>query len=88
MRCKPGDLCEVIGGAFSLHNLGKIVEVIRWEGDHSKFGIIWHCKSSKPDLITEYGAVGNQADFADDWLRPIPKEKSPAANDERFNYHE
>jgi hypothetical protein len=71
MRVKPGDLARVIDGAIkSPHNLGAIVEVCSFQGNHSEYGPIWRCKS-KRTLISEYGATGNFMDFADDWLEPI-----------------
>ncbi len=81
-RVKKGDLAEVIGGALNMANLGKIVEVTALLGTHSRYGVIWRCRAAPGgSLVTEYGAVGIAADFADDWLRPIPKEPLPAVND-------
>lgn len=80
MRCKVGDIAEVIGGALGLQNLGKIVEVCSYQGEHSQYGAIWRCRSLEGALITEYGAVGLSADFADDWLRPfVPAKDNQAA---------
>lgn len=69
---KAGDVCEVVSGAFEEKgpNVGKQVTVISLRGEHSLYGRIWQC--SGPDLITEFGAVGNVADFAANWLRKIP----------------
>lgn len=80
---KSGDLCEVIAGAFGLQgpNVGKLVTVKELRGEHSKFGRIWRCTG--PDLTTEYGATGTQADFAQSWLRKLPPTVPHAANDER-----
>lgn len=78
MRCKQGDLAEVIGGALNLTNVGKIVRVMNYRGEHSQYGPIWHCAAEDCELVTEYGGVGIGADFADDWLRPLPPEKTPA----------
>lgn len=79
MRCKQGDLAEVIGGALGLQNVGKIVKVASWQGQHSRYGDIWRCVSKTGALVTEYGAVGLSADFADDWLRPLLPEATPKA---------
>lgn len=71
MRCKPGDLAEVIGGVDGL-NVGKFVEVIRLDGFHDQYGPIWYCMSKTSELITEYGGITPDAHFADDWLKPVP----------------
>lgn len=76
-RCKVGDVAEVIGGALNLANIGKHVRVLKFAGEHSKYGTIWHCASEGGELVTEYGAVGHMAHFADDWLRPIPPQTKP-----------
>lgn len=69
---KVGDQCEVISGAFDDKgpNVGKMVTVSSLRGEHSVYGRIWHC--SGESLVTEYGAVGNRADFAAAWLRKLP----------------
>ncbi len=83
MRCKPGDLAEVVGGALGgRHNIGKIVNVIRLDGVHEEYGPIWYVMCDD-DLITEYGGVTPDAHFADDWLRPIPKEAPKEKTDEK-----
>ena len=71
---KVGDLCEVIAGALDDKgpNVGKTVTVSSLRGEHSVYGRIWQCTGD--NLITEYGAVGNQADFAVAWLRKLPPE--------------
>lgn len=71
MKIYAGVLCKVIGGTDGL-NLGKVVRVASLQGEHSKLGRIWRCTAEGGDLITEYGAVGSTADFAQDWLEPIP----------------
>ena len=71
MKIYAGTLCKVIGGTDGL-NLGQIVRVVSLQGEHSRLGRIWRCNSEDGDLITEYGAVGRSADFAQDWLQPIP----------------
>lgn len=69
---KVGDQCEVIGGAFDDKgpNVGKMVTVSSLRGEHSVYGRIWQCTGES--LVTEYGAVGNRADFAAAWLRKLP----------------
>ncbi len=78
MRCQQGDLAEVIGGAFNLANVGKIVRVVAYDGEHSKYGAMWKCLATDQPIMTEYGCVGIGAHFADDWLRPLPPDKTPA----------
>lgn len=71
MRVKVGDIARVIGGVdCNANNMGQIVEVCSFQGQHTQYGAIWRCRSQQP-LISEYGAVGNFMDFADDWLEPI-----------------
>lgn len=83
MNVKRGDLARIVKSVDGL-NVGKIVEVIQYMGEHSKFGPIWHVRSRIADLVTEYGAVGKECDCADDWLVPIPPE-TKSANDEHFH---
>lgn len=73
MKIYTGVLCKVIGGTDNL-NLGKIVRVASLQGEHSQLGRIWRCVVDSPQdqLITEYGGVGISADFAQDWLEPLP----------------
>ena len=66
-----GVVCLVIGGTDNL-NVGKRVKVISFQGDHSTLGRIWRCTVTEGALVTEYGAVGESADFAQDWLQPLP----------------
>lgn len=71
---KCGDECIVIGGAFFASsfkntgpNRGKRVTVKALRGEHSVHGRIWRCTGE--DLVTEYGAKGSEADFAQSWLK-------------------
>ena len=77
---KAGDLCEVIDGLLgkASPNLGLIVKVLAYVGDHSKFGRIWRCEAEYAEL----GQLGvnippGSVDFAQSWLRKIepPKNK-------------
>ena len=70
-RIYAGALCRVIGGTDGL-NVGKTVRVASLQGEHSKYGRIWRCTAHECQLVTEYGAVGIAADFAQDWLEPLP----------------
>lgn len=85
---KAGDLCEVVDGAQgrASPNLGLIVRVLSYAGDHSVHGRIWRCEAEYAVL----GQVGvnvppGAADFAQAWLRKIePPKQKEAANDEAF----
>lgn len=72
---KSGDRCEVIAGALGSTgpNVGKFVTVGLLRGEHSELGRIWRCHGD--GLVTEYGGVGTEADFAQSWLRKLPPEK-------------
>lgn len=70
MKHNAGVLCKVVGGIDGL-NLGKIVKIASLQGEHSKLGRIWRCTIVQGQLVTEYGAVGIAADFAQDWLEPL-----------------
>jgi len=71
MKVEAGVLCMVIGGTDGL-NMGKTVRVSAYRGQHLQLGSIWRCTAEGCQLITEYGAVGIAADFAQSWLMPIP----------------
>ena len=73
---KKGDLAEVIEGALGNRgpNIGKIVTVGSTMGEHSQYGRIVRCHSST--LISEYGVVTDNLDFAVSWLRKIDGPKS------------
>ena len=76
MNVYSGVVCKVIGGVDGL-NIGKIVKVASFQGEHSKYGRIWRCTTEGDPLITEYGVVGIAADFAQNWLEPIPPIAAP-----------
>lgn len=71
---KTGDLCEVIGGMKGSQspNLGLIVRVLAFRGEHSLYGRIWRCEAAYAEL----GQAGvdvppGTADFAQYWLKKI-----------------
>ena len=77
---KAGDLAEVVDGLQGKDspNLGLIVRVLTYVGDHSLHGRVWRCEAEYAVL----GQVGvnvppGVADFAQSWLRKIepPPEK-------------
>lgn len=74
---KANDPCEVISGVFGEQspNVGKRVTVVEFRGDHSEYGRIWLCTGE--DLATEYGGVGTEAQFAQAWLKKLPKVAPP-----------
>jgi hypothetical protein len=80
---KKGDRCEVIAGALGTQgpNVGKHVTVGQVRGDHSVHGRIWRCHGE--GLVTEFGALGTEADFAQSWLRKLPPESTPPRAVER-----
>lgn len=69
---KSGDVCLVVDGIFGAEspNIGKHVTVHGVRGEHSVYGRIWLCAGK--DLVTEYGAKGNSAEFAQSWLQKLP----------------
>lgn len=81
MALKNGTLCEVVGGV--LHpspNLGVIVEVTAYAGEHSFYGPIYRCKGHGKDLVSEWGVVAITMDFAEDWLKPLPDNEESKSN--------
>lgn len=71
---KAGDLAEVIDGLLgkSSPNLGLIVRVLSYVGDHSQHGRIWRCEAEYAVLgQTGVGVPAGSADFAQAWLRKI-----------------
>ena len=78
---KKGDLCEVISGMLGAQspNIGLIVQVKAFRGEHSQHGRIWRCEAQYAEL----GQPGvnvppGDADFAQDWLKKI---EPPAKTD-------
>jgi hypothetical protein len=80
---KSGDRCEVIAGALGDKgpNVGKRVTVGALRGEHSEYGRIWRCHGE--GLVTEFGALGNEADFAQSWLRKLPPSEVPPKVEQR-----
>jgi len=80
MTIKSGDLAEVIGGmnGTASPNLGLIVRVLQFRGEHSQFGRIWRCEAEYAELGQPgVGCPPGQADFAQDWLRKLPPDAKP-----------
>ena len=77
---KPGIHAEVIGGAmYPSPNLGKIVLVGPYQGEHTLHGPIYRCMAEQGQLVSEYGVVAIALDFAADWLRPLVEDKEQQA---------
>jgi hypothetical protein len=81
---KAGDLCEVISGLLGLNspNIGLIVRVLAFRGEHSQHGRIWRCEAQYAEL----GQPGvnvppGEADFAQDWLKKIEPPTSTKTTD-------
>lgn len=74
---KAGDLCEIVEGAMGGKgpNVGKRVRVLELRGEHSVYGRIWRVQGGA--LVSEYGALGDQVDCAQSWLRKLPPEAKP-----------
>lgn len=75
---KAGDLAEVIDGmrGNASPNLGLIVRVLSYEGDHTMYGPMWRCEAE----FAELGQTGSRympgtAHFAQSWLRKIEPPK-------------
>jgi hypothetical protein len=83
---KSGDLCFIVCGALGDKgpNIGKKVAVGKVQGEHSKFGRIWRVHGQ--NLVTEFGASGEELDCAASWLRKIePGSNQETANESRNN---
>lgn len=79
-----GDLAEVVSGhqAAASPNIGLIVRVLHFVGEHSRHGRIWRCEAEYASLHQPGVSVPpGQADFAQAWLRKI--EPPPARLRER-----
>ncbi len=99
---KAGDLAEVIDGleGKASPNLGLVVRVLSYMGDHSKHGRIWRCEAEYAVLGQPGGKIDSEgtflpgsgitpgiADFAQYWLRKInPPVPKEAANDQIAAY--
>lgn len=77
---QAGDLCEVIDGLLgqASPNIGLIVTVVSFVGEHSQHGRIWRCKAEYAELGQPgVGAPPGHADFAQAWLKKIEPPTSP-----------
>ena len=84
MRCKVGDLAEIIAAPdddpAGEPNIGAIVEVVRWRGGENN---TWWCKNLMPmrkwNMFRGWSWVdaGNEAYLRDSELRPILPPEEP-----------
>lgn len=80
---QAGDMAEVISGLQGAEspNIGLIVKVVAFVGEHSKHGRIWRCEAeyaTRGQIGTDK-VPGGVADFAQSWLRKIEPPK-PTTN--------
>lgn len=74
---EPGDLAIIIKSVDG-HSTGKIVECVQLDFlNHPEHGNIWLVKSTRDDLISEYGGISDTVHVPQDWLRKIPKDPLP-----------
>ena len=80
---KAGDMAEIIEGALGTTgpNIGKVVRVGQFQGEHSRYGRIWRVHGE--GLTTEYGATGTELDCAQSWLRKIEPPKLPGTTEKK-----
>jgi hypothetical protein len=78
---KPGDLAIIIK-SLDGHCTGTIVECVQIDFmNHEEHGTIWLVRSNNANLITEYGAVGDNVHVPQDWLKKIPNDPLPDEED-------
>ena len=85
---QAGDLCEVISGMLGdkSPNIGLIVTVVSFVGDHSKYGRIWRCEAEYAERgqIPTVKVPGEMSDFSQHWLRKIePPKTSKTSNTDK-----
>ena len=80
MNVKSGDRAVIIKSALGV-NIGRVIDVGEYRGEHTQYGPIWHVYSTGSALVTEYGGIGKECDCADDWLRPLLPEADVKAMD-------
>lgn len=72
---ESGDRCEVVWGLLGAQspNIGLIVIVRTYVGDHSVHGRIWRCEAEFAERGQPGRDVpGGMADFAQSWLKKLP----------------
>lgn len=82
---QAGDLCEVIDGAKGKDspNLGLIVSVLSFTGEHPVYGRMWRCEAeygeADPEQMGKASIPPGVLDFAQPWLKKLPKKPTPPA---------
>lgn len=75
-QINAGYLCKVIDGMNGSEspNIGLIVRVVSFVGEHSKYGRIWRCKAENAEIgqVPTDKVLPGHADFAQSWLRKLP----------------
>lgn len=73
-----GDLAIVISGAngASSPNIGLIVKVLSFDGDHSVHGRMWRCDAEYAVPATEKRTEQGHLHFAQSWLKKIEPPES------------
>ena len=72
---EPGCLAIIIESVLGL-SVNKIVQCVKIEGEHSVHGIVW-LVHSKDELVSEYGAIGNNMSVPAKWLKKVAPPKLP-----------
>lgn len=72
---KAKDMCHVVSGLgrHKSPNVGKVVTVVSFQGEHSQHGKIWRCEGEGIQQLSDNGeyVLKGWADIAEDWLRKI-----------------
>ena len=69
LKNEKGGLSRIIKSVDGI-SVGKIVQCLTVDGEHTKHGVIW-LVASRENLVSEYGVVGNRMHLPDDWMVPI-----------------
>jgi hypothetical protein len=77
-KLAPGDLAIIIK-SINNRSIGKIVECIKVDGEHSLYGIMWLVKSNS-HMTSSTGERLLELHCAQDWLKKIPND--PLSDDE------
>lgn len=84
----PGDLAIIIKSVDGL-SIGKIVECVQIDFiGHPEHGTIWLVKSTRQDLVSEYGGVTRDIHVPQTWMRKIPNDPLPDEEDAKEIYGE
>jgi hypothetical protein len=77
-KLKPGDLAFIIKSANN-KSIGKVVECVKTDGEHSKYGLMWLVKSNS-HMTSTNGERLLELHCPQDWLKKIPND--PLSDDE------